>query len=228
MNFSNPDILIENYSFSERKKNWLIKKAEKFIKKSFLKKHLLLIGYGGTISSWYSPTNETIAPLPPSPAKRSIDFMNYFYTSNIITDHIPLLDKDSRDITDDDICLLLDILILCPNEKILITVWTYLAPKITEVIFLLKSVLENKKIVITGSILPAGFVASDAEANIWSAILLLNYIWKEKIEEPFVALAFHGNTYSNQWELHTLDLHPEGMQNMIIQYPLSNIPISDI
>ena len=126
MSITSAQKLIREYSFSQRKKLGITKKAEKIVKKSFRREHILLIGYGGTISSGYTPTHETIVPLAPSPAKKSIDYINIFSTAKIETDHIPLLDKDSREVTDDDMYLLFDILMLCPNEKVLITVGTYL------------------------------------------------------------------------------------------------------
>ncbi len=228
MSLSDIHILVEKYSFPDRKKTSLIDRAHAYFDDTFSRDHLLLIGYGGTISSGYTPTRETITPLSPSPAKRSIEFINTFRTSKIEIDHIPLLDKDSREVTDEDLYLLFDAILLAPNTKILITVGTYLGPKITEALFLIREKLGHKKIVTTGSMLPAWFLASDAEANIWSAVTLLNFVEQIESDDPFVALVFHGNTFSTLESLGTLDLHPKAIENMIIQYPLNMIPISGI
>jgi L-asparaginase/Glu-tRNA(Gln) amidotransferase subunit D len=202
--------------------------AKRYLDDTFSQDHLLLIGYGGTISSGYTPTDETIVPLAPSPAKKSIEFMNAFQNSKLKFDHIPLLDKDSRDVTDDDLYTLFDIIFLSKNRKILITVGTYLWPKITKALFLFSGKIGTKKIISTGSMLPAGFLASDAEANIWSAITLLNFIDHTFSGTPFVGFVFHGNTYATKESLDTLDLHPKDIENMVIQYPLSTIPVIGI
>ncbi len=211
------------YGFAKRSASQKAK-AKSLVKSSFKKSRILLIGFGGTISSGYTPTKETIVPLFPSPAIKQIDYFNLFKISALAYDHIDLAAKDSRKINEEDLRILLDAIHLASNEKILITAGTYLLPKIAETLFY--GCADTKKnIVLTGSILPAGFVASDADANIWSAITTLN-MPDQKV--PSVSLVFHGRVFSTPGELKKLNLHPKAMHDMVIQYPLSSVPVDGV
>ncbi|MBI3573730.1 asparaginase [Candidatus Kaiserbacteria bacterium] len=204
------------------------KKTKKFSGKKSNKSHILLLGCGGTISSGYTPTYETIVPLHPSPAIKQIDYLNLFKISNIKYDRLDLLAKDSRKIAHADIIELLDLLHRVPNRKILITAGTYMLPKIAKIIALTCKDLK-KSIVLTGSILPAGFVASDADANIWSALTVLNHLEAEGLDTKFnVLLVFHGRVFSSVKEFKKLNLHPKAMRKMVIQYPLSSVPVDGV
>ena len=221
----NPYKLVEAYSFSKREESGLTEASQRYIKSTFHASHILLIWYGGTISSWYSPTCETIIPLSQSPVRKSIEYINTFWISDIVFDHIPLLSKDSRNITEDDIYTLFDIVTMVSNSRILITIWTYLGPSIALALFLLKKDFHLKKIVVTWSILPAWFLASDAEPNMWSAISILNLISQSQEDISFVWFVFHGHTYSTQGQLETLNLHPKNTEDIVIEYPHLSIPI---
>ena len=82
--------------------------------------------------------------------------------------------------------------------------------------------------VLTGSILPAGFVARDADANIWSAITALDLSEKATSKDLKTHAVFHGRVFSTAKELKKLNLHPKKMQKMVIQYPLSSVPVEGI
>ena len=219
MPLSSVDILVSKYSFSEREKKWLIEKAKSYLSNTLSDESILFIGFGGTISSWYSPSQETIISLIDSPAIRSVEYMNNFWISNIPHNHIPLLAKDSRIINDEDIYMLLDIIFLCPNQRICITIGTYLCSHVALVIFLLASEWWNKKIVFTGSMLPSGFSSSDADANIWSAITTLEVYTKYFPDSSKVAVVFHGHIYDTKADIEQLDLHPESSKDIILDYP---------
>lgn len=128
-------------------------------------------------------------------------------------------------IDDEDIYKLLDVIFLCPNQKICITVGTYLGPRVALILLLLASELDNKKVVFTGSMLPSGFASSDADANIWSALTLLEMYTKYFQEIPKVAIVFHGRIYDSKEEIEKLDLHPERSKDIILEYPDFTIPI---
>lgn len=215
------------YSFEKRRQSGKTKTARKFIKKSFKKERILLIGFGGTISSGYTPTQETIVPLSPSPAIKQIEFINLFGISRIQEDHIDLLAKDSRNITDEDLRVLLDMLHLSSHRKILITAGTYLLPQIS------LAVLEccqglSKAVALTGSILPAGFAASDANANIWSALSVLNSHVFDESRKIAAMLVFHGRVFKTRQELEWLNLHPPQLKHLVVQYPLTTFPTDNI
>jgi len=220
--------IIRSYSFEKRSRSGKTKHAKKYIGRKFKKDRILLIGFGGTISSGYTPTNEMIVPLFPSPAIKQIDYINLFGISKLKYDNIDLLTKDSRMIVNADIETLLDIIHLAPHKKILITSGTYMLPKVA--LAILGTCREtNKNIALTGSILPAGFVASEADANIWSALSILNYsATVEKGKQLRVLLVFHGRVFETKAQLEKLDLHPEVMSKLVIQYPLTIVPTGNI
>ncbi len=225
MTLSSIDIIVSQYSFSDRERIWLTKNARSYIDDTFSIDKILFIGFGGTISSWYSPSNETIVPLIDSPAIKIVEYVNHFGVSGIKYNHIPLLAKDSRMIEDADVFLLLDIIFLSPNQKICITVGTYLGPRIAYILLLLLHELWNKKVVFTGSMLPSGFSSSDADGNVWSAITTLEFYTDYFKESSKVALVFHGHIYDTKEKLESLNLHPESSKDIILEYPDISLPI---
>lgn len=78
----------------------------------------------------------------------------------------PIMQKDSLDMTDEDRRAILERVQQCPHTHILITHGTDTMPDTAK---LLASV-EGKVIVLTGSMTPARFEASDAEFNIGCAV----------------------------------------------------------
>lgn len=162
--------IIKHYRYPYNKEN-----VEKILRGGFSDDAdtLAVIGIGGTISSGYSPSLETIIPLPSSPAKVAIDKVQRFgINCNRITS-IDLFAKDSRDINDEDIYLLLDFINTIKNKTVLITCGTYMLPKIAYCVH--RCANDRQKVTgLTGSMLPAGFTGSDADANIISTFALIN------------------------------------------------------
>ena len=184
---------------------------------------LMLIGFGGTISSGYSPQSKSIYPLNPSPAIKQVEYIKLFGIHEVKYQRLDMAAKDSRDLETEDIFQLLDALTAIHNKTCLITTGTYMLPKIAA---LIKTELPalNKVVGLTGSILPAGFMASDADANVWSAITTVLQTQKQKQHTNLdVQLVFHGKVYEKLDELQTLDLHPPKTQKIVIQYPLSTV-----
>lgn len=212
--------LLQEYQDSNRK--WLSSTVteELLVRLKEGSQDVIIIGFGGTISSGYSPTRETIIPLDHSPAKKEIEYINNFKISDIRYSEIRLCAKDSRELMKEDFFTLLTTLEYLSGKKILITCGTYLLPKISELI--LSFEFQNTSIAVTGSILPAGFLGSDASQNIWSAITILLHT------NNFTGAIFHGRTFTTISALHDLNLHPKETENMVIQYPLSTIPVDGI
>jgi len=97
---------------------------------------IALIGTGGTLSSAYSPRNETIIPGRYAAAgivlnnlKSNFGVVDYPFSS------IDLFAKDSRDVTNDDLKFLIDFISSIENEKILIVTGTYMWGDVTAWIF---------------------------------------------------------------------------------------------
>lgn len=227
MTSRDPFLSLSEYDFLRRKKRGDTKPAERLVRGKKNANALLLVGYGGTISSGYTPTRETIVPLFPSPAIKQIEYVNLFGTSCLEFESIELLAKDSRELTAGDLELLLDVLHLTPHKRTLISAGTYMLPKLTALIQNHHTRTE-KHIALTGSILPAGFVASDADANIWSAISVLNDRAASTAHVNSTFLVFHGRVFDDHKAIQKLNLHPQKMHDLVIQYPLTTVPTNNI
>ncbi|MFA6280226.1 MAG: asparaginase domain-containing protein [Bdellovibrionales bacterium] len=186
---------------------------------------IALIGIGGTISSSYSPTLETIIP---SQSKPSIRVMNEIQKWGINDDIFSAFDpfaKDSRDLVINDIKQLLDIVACIDNQRVLVTVGTYLLPKVTEALYRLTPVLDKKIIAVTGSSLPLGFLGSDAPQNVLAAIATMNYIFgQETTGGGKVFAAYHGKVYQSLEHIRALELHPKESSEKLVVYPSISIP----
>ncbi len=92
------------------------------------------------------------------------------YLHNIIQPHFTystesITEKDSRDINEDDRKRLAKAIESTAHENIIVTHGTFTMGETAQ--FLEKSSLENKKVVLTGSMIPiTGFAASDAGFNL--------------------------------------------------------------
>jgi L-asparaginase len=78
----------------------------------------------------------------------------------------PIMRKDSLEMTDEDRNEIFDRVSQCPHSHVLITHGTDTMPDTARVL----SSVEGKVIVLTGSMTPARFEASDAEFNIGCAV----------------------------------------------------------
>jgi hypothetical protein len=134
-----------------------------------------------------------------------------------------LFAKDSRDINDEDIYLLLDFINTIENRTVLITCGTYMLPRIAYAVY--RCANKSAKIIgLTGSMLPAGFTGSDANANIISTLSLIN-MHKAKNNYGLVFVSFHG-VYAEGEDLLNLNLHPTSSQDIVFVYPQTSVPAS--
>jgi L-asparaginase/Glu-tRNA(Gln) amidotransferase subunit D len=192
--------IAKNYDFARRKKTL----RNRY--KKFHKERLLLIGFGGTISSGYSPVTETIVPLYQSQAVNTLSFINSLGVNHLKFDNLGLVAKDSRELTSEDLYDLLDALHASPNTSALITCGTYNLARVAEVV--LRGCEGLDKIIgLTGSAMPAGYFNSDAGANILSALSIIDYAKKHKTGHGGrVLLVFHGKVYESLEEFRSVDL----------------------
>lgn len=98
-------------------------------------------------------------------------------------EHISLLKKDSIDITDADRQMLCEKISKIRNEYIIITHGTDTMYKTAQKL----SGIKNKKIILTGSMLPAAFSASEAMFNLGMAIGAV-----QALTSPGVFIAMYG------------------------------------
>jgi L-asparaginase len=118
---------------------------------------------GGTIDKDYPRTTQGYAFEISEPAvSRILAKLNPTFQYEII----PLLKKDSMELTDEDRELLLETCINRDTDKIIITHGT---DTMIETATFLNNI-ENKTIIITGAMKPERFIDSDAEINIGMAL----------------------------------------------------------
>lgn len=104
------------------------------------------------------------------------------YLKNIIKPHFTyssesLCDKDSREINEQDLRNLLRVIAISPHENILITHGTFTMKKTAKFLeeSLIKENVLNKKIILTGSMIPIiGFSVSDAAFNLGYSIAMFS------------------------------------------------------
>lgn len=214
MNFTLEDF--DNYSYQARKSE--NKALEALIKGARFKNSsdiMAFIGYGGTISSAYSPSRENIAATQNSPAIELLDDLGKaFGIAPNDYSYIPLMDKDSRDITVDDIVFLLDFLNTIENRRVILTCGTYGLPLFTQIIG--KHTKGKGRVIgITGSILISPFKEQDVDFNAGGIITAVNALAKRASDsQPIEVFAgFHGSVFDPQ-ECANLDLHPESHKDV--------------
>jgi len=99
---------------------------------------------------------------------------------------VPLLQKDSLDMTDEDRSKLHDLVAADDAERYVITHGTDTMPETAEVL----SDLEGKTIVLTGSLSPARFKSTDAIFNVGMAVAAV------QVAAPGVYIAMNGQVFS--------------------------------
>ena len=99
---------------------------------------------------------------------------------------VPLLQKDSLDMTDEDRSKLHDLIAADDAERYVITHGTDTMPETAEVL----ADLEGKTIVLTGSLSPARFKSTDAIFNIGMAVAAV------QVAAPGVYIAMNGQVFS--------------------------------
>ena len=144
---------------------------------------ITFITTGGTIDKDYPKKLEGYAFEISDPAiVRILERVNpsFKYRMNL------LLTKDSLEITEEDRELILEICKTTPDNKIIITHGTdtmlETAQKLSEV--------QNKVIILVGSMRPERFADSDADFNLGCAIGAINVL------EKGIYIAMHGRVYA--------------------------------
>ena len=99
---------------------------------------------------------------------------------------VPLLQKDSLDMTDEDRSKLYDLIAADDAERFVITHGTDTMPETAEVL----SGLEGKTIVLTGSLSPARFKSTDAIFNVGMAVAAV------QVAAPGVYITMNGQVFS--------------------------------
>ncbi len=153
-----------------------------------IKNHIHFIKTGGTIE-FFDPSYDEI-----NKRLLKLDATIDSYLKNLIQPHFStsyesIVEKDSRDITDQDREKLFEALISSPHKNIIVTHGTFTMNQTAEYL-LDKSGLERKKIIITGAMIPiTGFTMSDAGFNIGFAIASFATI------KPGVYLSMNGGIF---------------------------------
>ena len=99
---------------------------------------------------------------------------------------VPLLQKDSLDMTDEDRSKLHELVAADDAERYVITHGTDTMPETAEVL----ADLEGKTIVLTGSLSPARFKSTDAIFNVGMAVAAV------QVAAPGVYIAMNGQVFS--------------------------------
>ena len=130
---------------------------------------ILFIQTGGTIDKDYPKSTKGYAFEISEPAvKRILKKVNPSFEYEII----PLLQKDSLDITDEDRQKIFDTCLFTKDDKIIITHGTDTLIETAKFL----SGIKDKTIILTGAIKPERFKDSDAEFNIGAAIGAISVI----------------------------------------------------
>lgn len=154
-----------------------------------LRTHVHILKMGGTI--------EFIDPAYDAINKKllKLDSTIESYLQNIIKPHFNfsierIVEKDSRDINEEDRNKLAKVINSTSHQNIIITHGTFTMRETAQ--FLEKQSFENKKIIITGSMIPlTGFSTSDAGFNLGYAIASFPDI------EPGIYLSMNGGIFTS-------------------------------
>lgn len=141
--------------------------------------NVLFVQTGGTIDKDYPAQGKAYAFEIASPAvMRILEVVNPSFTYRCIE----LLKKDSTEITDEDRALIVKTCQESAEDKIIITHGTDTMVDTAKAL----SSLSDRTIVITGSMTPERFIASDASFNVGSAVAALS------LADPGVYIAMSG------------------------------------
>ncbi len=180
---------------------------------------IFLVEAGGTISSGYDPSVETIRPYAARAAFNVL--LNLRETFGIVKGNlipVTVFSKDSRDIENGDLELLLGVIDRIDSKRIMVTCGTWMMPRISELLMRTER-RPDQSIVLTGSMLPHGFSMSDAALNVLSALAILNE--RKAHGTDGVCLVFHGEIFDTLDSVRGLDLH---VKAPFIGYPQTSVP----
>ena len=126
-------------------------------------KKILIINTGGTFNKRYNPlTGELEVPVD---SKALENILQYFHNLNYEIKNI--LHKDSLDMQDNDRKEIVDLIKHSPQSRVLIIHGTDTMDKTAEY---LEKHIENKKIILTGAMVPFSIDTIEANANLSMAI----------------------------------------------------------
>lgn len=154
-----------------------------------MKKHIHILKMGGTIE-FRDPAYEKMNDL------MKLDITVESYLENMIQPHFSydthnICDKDSRDITIEDLENAWNTITELKGENILITHGTF--TMVNSARFMEKYLANDnpsKKIIFTGSMIPVvGFSKSDAAFNVGYSMAIFDYV------EPGVYICMNGGTF---------------------------------
>ena len=144
-------------------------------------KKMKIFTVGGTIDKIYFDAQSEYEVGSPT-IEKMLDRFNVYFDYSITS----LFRKDSLDMTDEDRQTIYEKVSECSEKHILITHGTDTMDQTARAL----SDIQEKTIVLTGSLLPAHFKDSDAEFNIGSA---LGSMWSA---DPGVYIAMNGYIFS--------------------------------
>lgn len=160
--------------------------------------HVHIIKMGGTIE-FFDPAYDAI-----NNKLMKLDSTVESYLRNLIQPHFnfsaePVVEKDSRDITPEDREKLAKVIKSTSHKNIIITHGTFTMRETAQ--FLEKQSFEDKKIILTGSMIPlTGFSSSDAGFNLGYAVASFNSV------EPGVYISINGATFTSSDVEKNIDL----------------------
>jgi L-asparaginase len=149
--------------------------------------HIHLIVTGGTIDSFFDKRVDSNIPSGESCVRKFLEeqIEPHFTLSQKI-----VAMKDSRDITDEDRQKIMQEIVNCGHERILITHGTYTIPVTAKFLIDKKTEIAKKIVVITGSFYPlARFADTDAGFNLGFAISSLI------LSKPGIYVAMNGHLF---------------------------------
>lgn len=154
-----------------------------------IRNHVHILKMGGTIE-FFDPAYDAI-----NKKLMKLDSSIESYLHNLIKPHFnfsteSVVEKDSRDITQEDRDKLSKVISVTPHKNIIITHGTF--TMIDTAKFLEEQSFDDKKIIITGSMIPlTGFSSSDAGFNLGYVIASFPNI------EPGVYLSMNGGIFTS-------------------------------
>jgi L-asparaginase len=149
--------------------------------------HIHLIVTGGTIDSFFDKKVDTNICASESTVRK---FLEESIEPHFTLSQKVVAMKDSRDITDEDRQKILQEIINCGHDRILITHGTYTIPLTAQFLIGKKADIAKKIVVITGAFYPlARFADTDAGFNLGFAIASL------LLGKPGVYVAMNGQLF---------------------------------
>jgi L-asparaginase/Glu-tRNA(Gln) amidotransferase subunit D len=173
--------------------------------------YLAMLAFGGTIQSAYVPAEENIVPVTMNPGfDRLSELGSRFGIANRKITGAVLINKDSRDITNIDLALLLRTIQQIPNKEIFVSCGTYMLTIITKALHeTFGDEKSNKIIGVTGSWLPASIQTQDVDYNVGGCVAAIKAFTLTG-KTGLVFAHFHGEIYPGD-KAEKLNLHPVGI-----------------